>query len=219
MDSTGKSASKAGSAILSTILLILVLRGVAVPSAAGAVGVAPPITLTASSTVLPTNVTGILTIDSSLFEQSVPSTATVGGNYTLRIQIQSTSNLTLPVIVRIVAPVSEVFVHPLLLRTSVPAMGSITANFTMVPFVIWHATPINVTAAVWVWFTGKMPTPELFDQSSAYIYNINASSFPYLPLILVFGAVVTVVLIVVFHPNLIRRRGPDDGLGPRASSV
>lgn len=219
MDPTGRSASKAGNAILSTILLILVLGGVGIPSAAGAGGVAPPVTLAAASTVLPTNVTGILTINPSLFQQSVPSTATVGGNYTLRIQIQSTANITLPVIVRIVAPVSQVFVHPLLLRTSVPAMGSITANFTMVPFVIWHAAPINVTAAVWVWFTGKMPTPELFDQSSAYIYNIDSSPFPYLPVLLIFGAVVTVVLIVVFYPNLVRRRAPDDGPGPTASTL
>lgn len=172
------------------VVLIVVFQALAPPPAAGA----PSSTTT--TTTSSAGLQGILTIDGASFFSSVPSSATLGQNYTLRVLIESSSNLTLPIIVRVLAPVETILIHPLVLRTDLAPMGSLVANFSIVPFVSWNKAPINVTAAAWVWFINQMSTPRLVAQTTAYIYTIGGGSPSYLN-VLVFAAVVAVVLAVV----------------------
>jgi len=166
----------------------------------------PPVSVAAAVTAASTTGgTGQLTIDQSRFIASVPSSATVGENYTLSVEVQSTANVTVPIIVRVIAPVSAIFVHPQILRADIPPNGTVLATFTIVPFIIWHQGPMNVTASLWVWFIHKTSTPQLVDQATAYVYSIRPSAFPYLKVLLISGATVAIVLVLVFYPNVIRR--------------
>jgi hypothetical protein len=135
----------------------------------------------------------------------VPSYAVLGENYTLRIEMQSNATIPVPIIVQVSASVDAIFVHPRVVRMTIPPMTSMVANFTILPFGTPHTGPFNVTALLYVFFPLSMSSPQLVDQATAVVSSIGPNPFPYLEIALISAAVVALVLIVVFYPGIFRK--------------
>jgi hypothetical protein len=145
---------------------------------------------------------GEILINQQQFAESVPSYAVLGTNYTLRVAVQSTADEVVPIIVQVSAPVDAIFVHPRIIKFSMPPMGSTVANFTVVPFGPPHTGPYNVTALVFVFFPLGMSSPQLVDQVTVTVSSIGPNPFPYLEVALISAAVVTLALVVVFRRDI-----------------
>lgn len=188
-----------------------------VPSAFGAAASSTSTTKTASTSSGAPNIQGQVVIDKQQFVTTVPSYAVIGENYTLRVVVQSSANITVPIIVQVSTPVDAIFVHPRIVRAAVPAMGSVVANFTIVPFGAPNEGPFNVTAQLYVFFRDSMSSPLLVDQANAVVSQIGHNPFPYLELVLISAAVITLVLIVAFYPQVFRGRTTTASLSGRAA--
>ncbi len=163
-------------------------------------------TTTTSASPIPPNLQGGISINQQQFVATVPSYAVLGTNYTLRVVIQSTVNQTVPVIVQVSAPVEAIFVHPRIVKMSISPMGEMVANFTILPFGPPHTGPYNVTALLFVFFPLGMSSPQLVDQVTATVSSIGPNPFPYLEVVLISAAAVTLILIVVFRRDILRKQ-------------
>jgi hypothetical protein len=113
-----------------------------------------------------------LEIYRNLFSATLPSHASVGGNYTVKILVTSHMNESLPILLRLEAPVDAVYVHPLLVEGRISPYGQFLANFTVIPFSSSFQGPLNVTAALSVWFVSTQSRPQLVDSASFLIYDV-----------------------------------------------
>ncbi len=136
---------------------------------------------------------------------TVPSYAVLGTNYTVRVVIQSSVDIVVPIIVQMSAPVGAIFFHPRVVRMSIPPMGFMVANFTILPFAPPHTGPYNVTALLFVFFPLSMSSPLLVDQVTATVSTIGPNPFPYLEVVVILAAAVTIVLIAVFYRDISRK--------------
>jgi hypothetical protein len=186
-------------AVLAALLLVI-LASSQVPVVRGAS------TTSRSTTTL--NLGGQVTIDKQIFAISVPAYPLLGGNYTLRIVVQNTANITVPIMVRVTATVGAIYTHPKILRTDVQPNGIVTLDeFTMVPFGPPHqGGPFSVTALLYVFFPDQMSSPELVDQATAQVSAIGTNPFPTLDWVVVSAIAITVALAVVFYSPLFRGR-------------
>jgi len=210
LGSTGPMASfgrrGARSISVGTVLLLVVLAFVSqAPSARGATTSSTSSSSTTSTSSIPPNVSGGISIDQQQFVATVPSYAVLGVNYTVRVVIQSTVDIVVPIIVQMSAPVGAIFFHPRVVRMSVPPMGSIVANFTILPFAPPHTGPYSVTALLFVFFPLSMSSPQLVDQVTATVSTIGPNPFPYLEVVLISAAAVTLVLVAVFYRDISRK--------------
>ena len=126
-------------------------------------------------------------IDQQQFVATVPSYAVLGTNYTVRVVIQSSVDIVVPIIVQMSAPVGAIFFHPRVVRMSIPPMGFMVANFTILPFAPPHTRPYNVTALLFVFFPLSMSSPLLVDQVTATVSTIGPNPFPYLEVVVIFS--------------------------------
>jgi hypothetical protein len=189
-----------------TILLLIILAFVSqTPTARGATTSSSSSSSTTSTSSLPANVSGGISIDQQQFLATVPSYAVLGTNYTVRVVIQSNVDIVVPIIVQMSAPVGAIFFHPRVVRTSVPPMGSVVTNFTILPFAPPRTGPYNVTALLFVFFPLSMSSPQLVEQVTATVSTIGPNPFPYLGLVLISAAVVALVLIAVFYRDIPRK--------------
>lgn len=187
------------------VLLLMVLMCLSqVPSAKGAASSTSSTTTTSTSSI-PVNALGAVSIDKQLFATQVPSYAVLGENYTLMVVIQSSVNITVPIIVQVSTPVTAIFVHPKAVRMDVPPMGSMVANFTILAFGTLRSGPFNVTALLYVFFPLSMSSPQLVDQASGIVSTIGPNPFPYLEVVLISGVAVTLILVAVFYPDVFRK--------------
>ncbi len=147
-------------------------------------------------------------IDNTLFASTVPSFATVGHNYTVKVIAVNHLNRTLPVLLRLEVPVDAVYVHPLLVQGSVPPNGQILANFSIIPFNPSYGGALNLTAVVEVWFLSNMSRPQVVDSSSALISGIMPVAAYQWALVLV--SVIVLAFVGVVGLTLVRAR---DNLG------
>jgi len=154
-------------------------------------------------------VLGGISINQQQFVATVPSYAVLGTNYTLRVVIQSSADIVVPVIVQMSAPVGAIFFHPRVVRMSVPPMGSMVANFTILPFAPPQTGPYKVTALLYVFFPLSMSSPLLVDQVTATVSSIGPNPFPYLEVVLISAAAVTLILIAVFYRDISRKETSD----------
>lgn len=207
MRSTGQSASLGWRGarpvpVLTVLLLVAMTSLFQVSCAEGAM--ARPVTSTKADSV-PANVQGDISIDGQRFAATVPSYAVLGENYTVRVVIQSSVGIVVPVIVQLSTPVDAIFVHPRIVRMDVQPGSSAVANFTIVPFGKPHTGPFNVTAQLYVFFPDSMSSPQLVDQATATVSSIGPNPFPYLWVVLASAGAVTVILVAVFYPSVFRR--------------
>jgi hypothetical protein len=198
----------AHSVLLCTVLvLMVVICSCQIPPAQGAPSsTSTTKTTSASSLVLP-SLQGGIAIDKQQFVTSVPSYALLGVNYTLRVVVQSSVSIVVPVVIKIAVPVEAIFVHPQIIKMDVQPESSAIANFTILPFGAPHTGPFDVTAQLYVFFlNSNMSSPELVDQATAVVSSIGPNPFPYLDVVLVSAGAVTIVLVAVFYPDVFRRR-------------
>lgn len=206
--------------VLGVLLLMVLMCGSQIPSVRGA-STATSSTTTSSASSIPPDVRGEITIDAQQFESSVPAYAVLGTNYTLKVVIQSSVDIVVPVIVKVSTPVQAIFVHPQAIHLQIQPESSMIANFTILPFGAPRTGPYNVTALLYVFFPLSMSSPELVDQTTVIVSSIGPNPFPYLTVAIVSAAVVTLVLVAVFYPGIFRRRSattqnvPQDGLTVR----
>jgi len=188
-------------------LLLMVLMCTSwVPPARGApVSSLSSTTSTSSTSPISANLVGNLTIDKQQFVATVPSYGVLGENYSLRVVIQSSANITVPIIVQLSVPVDGIFAHPRVVHANVQPMGSTVANFTILPFGPVRSGPYNVTALLYVFFPQAMSSPLLVDKATATVSTIGPNPFPYLQVALISAGVVTLVLVAVFYPRVFRR--------------
>ncbi len=149
-----------------------------------------------------------LVIDRSLFSATLPSYANVGGNYTVKIQVTNNLNASLPILIRLEAPVEVVYIHPLLVEGRILPHGQFIANFTMIPFNSSFQRPLNVTAALSVWFVSTQSRPQLVDSVSFLIYDVrpHVEYQALLALVGLLSLALVVAVIVVLSRS--RDKGP-----------
>ncbi len=201
----GGSEHFPGGAVLALLLVIAACLAEASP-AAGATPrpIARSVEL-ASSSVTSESLQGQVVIDRQTFATTVPSYAMLGENYTVKVVVVSSANITVPIIVQLNAPVDAIFVHPRVVRASVQPDGLVIANFSILPFGAPHRGPSNVTAQLFVFFPDAMTSPALVDQATATVSDIGPSPFPYLGIVLLSTAAVSIVLVAAFYPRVFRR--------------
>ncbi len=191
--------------VATAILVITLALSSQASSTSGA-----PVTSTSSAATTSTSsatpsIQGSVAIDKEQFVTAVPSYAVLGENYTLRVVVQSSANITVPIIVRVSTPVDAIFVHPQIVHANVQAMGSAVANFSILPFGAPNSGPFNVTAELYVFFPDSMSSPLLVDQANAVVEGIGPNPFPYLDIAVISAVVITLVLIAAFYPRAYRR--------------
>ncbi len=197
---------RVSSIAVAVILLLAILTCVSqIPSARGVTTSSTSNTKTTSTSSIAPNVQGEIAIDNQQFEATVPPYAVLGENYTLRVAIQSSMNMVVPVIIQVIAPVDAIFVHPQVIHMDIQPNGSQVANFTILPFGVPHTGPFQVTALLYVFFPLSMSSPQLVDQVTATVSSIGPNPFPYLEIVLVSASVVTLILIAVFYQDISRR--------------
>ncbi len=150
-----------------------------------------------------------LTIDRGLFSSTVPSYATIGQNYTVKVLVRSSANVTLPVLVRLEAPVDAFYIHPLLVEGSVSPHGELLANFSMVAFGSSYGGVLNVTAVVAIWALNSMSRPQVVDSVSLLVYSIRPLLVNQIALALV-GLLVLVFVAIVAIVLANRKEGTED---------
>lgn len=143
-----------------------------------------------------------ITIDAPLFDASVPSTAHVGENISVKLHVTNASNETLPIILGLSVPVSVLYVSPLLIHTDIQPKGQLTETFYLVVIQQNQGGGANVTAKVWIWFYDTMAAPQLVAQTSAKVYTILPSPEAPVAAAGVLLVAVAAVSVVVF----VRRR-------------
>jgi hypothetical protein len=162
-------------------------------------------TSTAANSTLPNGLTltekNALTIDSALFDASVPSYAYVGENFSVKMRVINHSNETLPIILGVSAPVDVLYVSPLLVHKDIPPGGALTQTFWVVAIQPNGAGRTTMTGKVWIWFYDRMDTPALVSQTTAQVFGIRPS-----PLVGTEVAVAVVVIAVAAGSVLLWRR-------------
>jgi hypothetical protein len=143
--------------------------------------------------------------DKTLFLSTVPSYATVGDNYTVKVLVSNNLDVPVPVLVRVNAPVASIYVWPLLQRGSVPPSGTKMFNFTLIAFSDNSGQPINVTALLWVWFVKNTSSPQLVQSSSKFINGVSQPVGVLLVSVVGVSLVVAAVVAVFWWR---RQRGP-----------
>jgi len=118
-----------------------------------------------------------LSINRELFYATVPSYATVAHNYTIEVLVVNNSTSPIPIFVQLLVPVGAMIVHPLFLQTVVEGRSQILTNFSVIPFNTKFAAPINVSAQLSIWFFNNMSRPQLVDQVSSLVYQINPYTY------------------------------------------
>jgi hypothetical protein len=200
-------AGDAGYLASGAALALLVMACLAQVTSAQAAVTSTSSTTSSSTTTAP-SLKGDLVIDGLQFAQTIPSYAVLGDNYTVRVVVQSTATISVPIIIQISVPVEAIYVHPQILQTDIQPMGTLVANFTIVPFAPPHTGPYNVTALLYVFFPDSMSSPQLVDQTTATVTSIGPNQFPYLEVVLVGACAVTLVLVAVFYRELTGRGSP-----------
>jgi hypothetical protein len=213
-------ARGAGYLASSAALALVVLTCLAQVASAQAASSSTSSTTSSSSVTAP-SLKGDLAIDGLQFAQTIPSYAVLGDNYTVRVVVHSTATISVPVIIQISVPVEAIYVHPQILQADIQPMGTLVANFTIVPFAPPHTGPYNVTALLFVFFPDSMSSPQLVDQATATVTSMGPNQFPYLGVVLVGACVAALVLVVVFYRELTGRGSPPPEWeqGPGRSSV
>lgn len=204
--SRAREAGRLGSFVALALLIMSCFAQVA----SAQVAASSSSSTTSSSTPNAQSLSGDVVIDGLQFEQTVPSYAVLGDNYTVRVVAQSSATIAVPVIIQMSVPVEAIYVHPQILQAEIQPMGSLVANFTIVPFAPPHSGPFNVSALLYVFFPNSMSSPQLVDKTTATVNTIGPNPFPYLQVILASAVVVTLVLVAVFYRDL-------TGRGPQAS--
>jgi len=151
-------------------------------------------------------------IDRSLFYSTVPSYASVGQNYTVKVMVTSNSNVTVPVLIRLEAPVDAFYIHPFLVEGSVSPHGSLLANFSLIPFGSSFRGTLNVTAVVSIWALNSMSRPQTVDSASLIVGSIRPQVAGQVTLVLS-GLVVLAFLVVVSVVVVKQRGGPQPAQG------
>ncbi len=191
--------------LFATLLILITCTPMAYPvSAASTVSQTSTATTSTSSSGL--NMTQLLVLNKPLFLGTVPAYAVIGVNYTLKIEILNNANRTVPVVLRVDVPVNAIFVHPQVIRAEIPPNGTLEANFTMVPFGHPQAGPFDVTLLLYVFFPDAMTSPVLVDQAIGVVATIAPNQFPYLAIVLASAAAITLILVVVFSPEIFHRK-------------
>jgi hypothetical protein len=165
-------------------------------------------TASTSGFTLPSNTSQDIFLVQEPFFASVPSYAVLGENYTLSLVVQNKANITVPIVLQVVASVDAIYTYPRVVRTSILPDTSLTVrNFTMVPFGAPHqGGPFNITAELYVFYPNKMSSPQLIGSTTAVVTTIGPNPFPYLDLLVASAAIVAVVLVLVFYPEVVRGR-------------
>ncbi len=151
----------------------------------------PAIAATTSTSPLPP-----LEIDRGLFSATLPSYAEVGGNYTVKILVTNHMNASLPILLRLETPVDAVYVHPLLVEGRISPYGQFLANFTFIPFNSSFQGPLNVTAALSVWFLSTQNRPQPVDSASFLVYEVRPH-VAYQALLILAGVLVLALVAAV----------------------
>jgi hypothetical protein len=147
-----------------------------------------------------------VSIDQTLFVSTVPSYAILGHNYTVLVDVTNTSNQSIPITLRVDAPIDIVYTYPVYLQVVVGAYSTLDNNFTLMAF---NTTPalLNVTVTMWIWFTNQMPRPVVAQQLSTVIAGVVHSHQSQDALILVAVVSTTVVVLAAgFYLARNRRR-------------
>ncbi len=148
--------------------------------------------------------TDYISFDSNLFVSTVPSYAILGHNYTLYLLVTNTANKSVPVILRVDAPVQSVYTFPVYLHVLVAPESQILTNFTLIAFNLAKG-PLNVTATMWVWFFQQMSRPVIAQQASTIIDGVVPSPESRMTEVLL--AVVAVGAVVFAALYVTRKKG------------
>jgi len=194
--------SEVGLRTSAVALLVLLLCFLLVPQAHGASKSSTP----SLTSPLAATIRDGLSINPQQFEASVPSYAILGTNYTLKVLVQSTINMSVPVVVEVSTPVQAIFVHPQAIHMEIQPYSSQIANFTILPFGAPGGGPYNVTALLYVFFPLAMTSPALVNQTTVVVSTIGPNPFPYLEVVLISAVLVTLALVAVFYPGVFGKR-------------
>ena len=134
-------------------------------------------------------------IDKALFFSSVPSSAEIGINYTVKVLVNNNSDEPIPVFFRVEAPIQVMYVHPDFVEALVPANGQVTGNFSVVPFNGSYKGMINVTAVLYIWFYNQMNHPQQVQQLSDVVFQIKP--YPYSVVVTAFLALLVIIPVSV----------------------
>ncbi len=135
-----------------------------------------------------------VSMDRTVFLSTVPSSASVGQNYTVKVLVRNNSSQPIPVFVRVVPPINVMTVHPEFVATLVPPFGQVTDNFSVVPFNSSYKGTINVTATLYIWYYNQMNRPDQVEQISSTVYTIG--HYRYSSVVLTFLALLTIIPVV-----------------------
>jgi hypothetical protein len=149
-------------------------------------------------------ITSDLSFNDALFVSTVPSYPVLGHNYTVKLQVTNISNESVPIVLRLDAPIEVVFTSPIYLNVEVGPSSQTTFNFTLVAYAVQRG-PLNVTATMWVWYINQMNRPVIAQQISTSINGVNYSPQSREAELLL--AVVAVLAVLGGGYALMKRRG------------
>jgi len=141
-----------------------------------------------------------VSIDQSLFIETVPNYPNIGQNYTVKVLVNNNSDQPIPVYFRVEAPIQVFTVHPIYVAVLVPPNGQVTGNFTLVAFNGSFKGAVNVSTVLYIWYYHQMNQPQQVQQSSTFVYGVHPYQYSQIILtLLVLLIIVPAGLAVAYH--------------------
>lgn len=149
---------------------------------------------------------GPVTVDTPLFDSSIPSQLNVGQNYSVRVLLTNIESQEIPIIVTISVPSNYIIANPLAQRLVVGPHQSVLTIFYLVPYAK-HSGLLSITLGLYI--ANGTGIPIAIGTLTRDVDGIQSSVIPTIVTVTVIGIIITVSAVFAVRA-LIRRPSPDE---------